>query len=85
VIDNPSELKDDTSESERDNKQQQREDTSPPPVQPVNPENVNEVEAVQLQDLIFLTDFFPIPDLIHMVTEATIAPEEIEFQMLNQI
>jgi hypothetical protein len=46
---------------------------------------VNEVEAVQLQDLIFLTDFFPIPDLIHMVTEATIAPEEIEFQMLNQI
>ena len=80
LIDNPSELKDDTSESEH-----KKPLTQQPPVPPVNLGSMNENETVQLQDLIFLTDFFPIPDLIHMVTEATIAPEEIEFQMLNQI
>jgi hypothetical protein len=46
-------------------------------------EDIHLNESIELQDLLFLTDFYGIPDLSRMVCEAEVSQGEIEFHMLS--
>jgi hypothetical protein len=45
-------------------------------------EDIHMNESIEIQDLLFLTDFYGIPDLSRMVGEADVSQNEIEFHML---